>query len=293
MAVIYGKYPSGYKENINGSSQDDSIYPLGGSDYIDGGPGKDTVVIAAQSTAFRMGTVNGTVYLDSITAASAGDNVTFRNVEFLKFNDKTVSLEVSDIYTNVPGSEFFDGGAGVDTLIYTGIRSDYVLSASGESNFLVRSINGTEGTDNLVSIERLKFLDTMVALDIDGIGGQAYRIYKAAFARTPDLGGLGFWISVMDRGATSLRDVAAGFIGSEEFRSLYGASPSHEALITGFYSNILGRAPDPGGAAFWVGILNDRADTVAGVLSSISESAENKAAVIGVINDGFEYTLFS
>ena len=161
-----------------------------------------------------------------------------------------------------------------------GLHKLYVGTASGGQ---------VNGTDTLTNIERLKFSDVAVALDIDGIAGQCYRIYKAAFARTPDLGGVGYWINVMDKG-TSLQSVAGGFIFSDEFKSVYGTNPTNDALVTRFYTNVLGRAPDATGAAYWTGILNNKQDTVANVLANISESAENKASLVGVIGNGFEYT---
>ena len=93
MANIYGKFPTGYQETITGTRQADTIYPLGGSDQVDGGWGEDTVVISADASAFTIVTVSGTVYVDSVSAASSGDHVSLRNVEFLRFNDTTVSWE--------------------------------------------------------------------------------------------------------------------------------------------------------------------------------------------------------
>jgi Ca2+-binding RTX toxin-like protein len=183
------------------------------------------------------------------------------------------------------GNDTIDGEAGIDTVSYSGIKSNYTI-IRGNSNVTVSS--GADGLDTLVNVERLKFSDSALALDIDGTAGQCYRIYKAAFARTPDLGGVGYWISVMDKG-TSLQSVAGGFIDSSEFKSVYGANPSNDALVTKFYTNVLGRAPDAKGAEYWTGILNNKQDTVANVLANISESAENKASLVGVIGNGFEY----
>ena len=53
---------------------------------------------------------------------------------------------------------------------------------------------------------------------------------------------------------------------------------------------MLGRAPDADGAAYWTGVLNNKLDSVANVLANISESAENKASLVSVIGNGFEYT---
>jgi hypothetical protein len=141
----------------------------------------------------------------------------------------------------------------------------------------------------LTNVERLKFADKAVALDTDGVGGQAYRIYQAAFNRTPDSGGLGFWISVMDGGA-SLKAVAGGFVDSAEFKAVYGASPTNAEIVTRLYDNVLHRPGETGGYNFWLGILDRGDGTVADVLAAFSESAENQAGVIGVISNGFAYT---
>jgi acetyl esterase/lipase len=46
------------------------------------------------------------------------------------------------------------------------------------------------------------------------------------------------------------------------------------AIVTGFYEDTLGRAPDAGGRAFWVGALRTRRYTVAQVAASFYASAE-------------------
>jgi hypothetical protein len=118
-----------------------------------------------------------------------------------------------------------------------------------------------------------------------------YRIYQAAFNRTPDSGGVGFWIRVMDGGA-SLKGVAEGFVNSAEFKAVYGAAPTNAEIVTRLYDNVLHRPGETGGYNFWLGILDSRNGTIAEVLAAFSESAENQAGVIGVIGNGFEYTPF-
>lgn len=63
----------------------------------------------------------------------------------------------------------------------------------------------------LTGIERRQFSDAQIAIDIDGAGGQAYRLYRAAFDRTPDKEGVGFWMAMMDGGVEAAA-VASGFI---------------------------------------------------------------------------------
>jgi len=132
---------------------------------------------------------------------------------------------------------------------------------------------------------------TAVRHDINGVAGQAYRIYKAAFDRTPDLTGLGYWIKNMDNGS-SLQSVANGFINSAEFKTLYGTNPSHESFIAQVYTNVLHRAIDQSGFNFWLSTMQSGANSQAAVLAQFSESPENQAAVIGLIGNGIEYTPF-
>jgi hypothetical protein len=141
----------------------------------------------------------------------------------------------------------------------------------------------------LTGVERLTFADGVLALDIDGAAGQAYRIYQAAFNRSPDLTGLGFWIGQMDQGA-SLGAVAAGFVASPEFALAYGAAPTNLRLVEQFYQNVLRRPGEQGGIQFWVDVLDRELATVAEVLAGFSESPENQAAVLAVIGQGINYT---
>ena len=200
-------------------------------------------------------------------------------------NNTLSGLEGSDTLTGGSGNDTLDGGAGVDTAVYSGARAGYTVTRTSGG----LTVSGADGVDTLTGVERLKFADATVAMDIDGTGGQAYRIYQAAFNRTPDGGGLGYWIKVLDDGA-ALRDVALGFVGSAEFQSVYGANPTNAQLVSRYYENVLHRAPEAGGYNYWLGVLDQHLDTPAGVLANISESGENQTGVIGVIGNGFPYT---
>lgn len=193
----------------------------------------------------------------------------------------------NDVLTGGKGNDFLTGDAGTDTAAYAGLRSAYTFT---EERNGTRTVSGPEGTDTLKSIERLKFSDGILALDIDGAAGQAYRIYQAAFNRAPDAKGLSFWIDVMDHGVT-LRDVAGGFVSSPEFQSLYGTNPSNASIVDKLYENVLHRAPEAAGRDFWLGILDNKLASVAEVLMSFSESPENRAALVGVIGQGFMFDL--
>jgi hypothetical protein len=169
-----------------------------------------------------------------------------------------------------------------------GARANYAVTKTA-TGIQVKDNTGADGTDTLVNIERVKFADQALAFDVDGIGGQAYRVYQAAFARTPDIGGLGFWMNAMDHGVT-LREVADGFVSSNEFKTTYGFTPTSREIVSKFYEHVLNRPGEAAGIDFWTNVLETKAATVAEVLMGFSESPENQTALVGVMSNGMAYT---
>lgn len=97
------------------------------------------------------------------------------------------------------------------------------------------------------------------------------RLYRAVFLRPPDTAGLRYWQGQMTAG-TRLVQVAATFAGSGEFERRYGTL-SDAAFVDRIYRNVLGRAADPNGRAYWIGRL--RAGTSRGLLvAQFSQSGE-------------------
>lgn len=146
-----------------------------------------------------------------------------------------------DLIVGGLGADLLDGGLGLDAAVFTGKRADYKISV-GKDGATVASLRVPDEVDSLSGIERVKFDDAMLGFDVDGVAGQAYRLYQAAFNRAPDMAGLGYWIGRMDGGA-SLKDVASAFTGSQEFAQMYGAKPSNAEFLGKIYQNILHRAP--------------------------------------------------
>jgi len=178
-----------------------------------------------------------------------------------------------------------EGGAGIDSVQLPGYANAYQIVREGGST-AVRHLE-TGVTDILSGVERLLFTQRGVALDIDGNGGQAYRLYRAAFDRAPDLEGVGFWITQLDRGL-SLPEVASAFIGSAEFHGLYGSAPGDAQFVELLYRNVLHRGPDNGGYEYWMARLDEGAGREQ-VLAAFSESVENVAALQDLIGNGFDY----
>jgi subtilisin-like proprotein convertase family protein len=197
----------------------------------------------------------------------------------------------NDLLDGGAGNDSIDGGAGINTALYHGAAANYAITQTA-SGFTITDKAGLDGLDQLNNVQRLQFADGALAFDVSGDGGQAFRIYQAAFDRTPDQAGLGYWIAAMDHGMT-LTDVAKGFVQSAEFKTLYGDNPTDADIVNRFYANVLHRAPDQAGADFWTSLLDQHKLTVADVLVQFSESPENQAALVGVTQHGIQYTPYA
>ncbi|MCC0035239.1 MAG: DUF4214 domain-containing protein [Hoeflea sp.] len=174
-------------------------------------------------------------------------------------------------------------GDGKDTVTVAGNRADHSIT-----NINIASNSITIDGKTITNVERLAFSDGTLALDDEGIAGQAYRIYKAAFARTPDNDGLSYWIGEMD-GAVALLQVSTGFIGSAEFKSVYGTNPSGLEIVARLYQNVFGRDGESAGIAYWVGEVDSGRQSIAQILVGFSESPENVTGVAPGIADGIFY----
>jgi hypothetical protein len=234
---------------IDSARDDSSIFPVlfGGDDTITGTDTADVLMGYGGNDTLRAGGGNDTIWADA-------------------------------------GNDSIDGGANWDTVIYTGLLSDYKIARSG-NGYTVADLKGSGGTDLLGNVEQLLFDDKTVILNItaDNHGGSVFRMYQAAMDRTPDLTGLIFWISQMDAGV-SLEVLANAFIASNEYQTLYGNAVTNRDVVGKYYEHILHRPPEAGGLDFWTGILDKKAATAAQVLAAISDSPENvhgTAALVG------------
>ena len=194
-----------------------------------------------------------------------------------------------DVLALTEALERADLGAGLDTVQVATTRADTNVIFAGDGSILVQ-LPGDGSPAVLQNVERLQFQDGTLALDIDGIAGQAYRLYQAAFDRTPDPEGLGFWITALQGGGVDLAKAAEYFMLSEEFEAAYGSpdAVTDVLYLTLLYVNALDRPPDDDGFVFWRD-QQDQGVTRAEMMVYFSESVENTAQVAPDIADGIWY----
>lgn len=245
-----------------------------------GASGAWNITTAPLANASYNVTVQSVDVADNTT--SAGNNAVFTVNSALN----KVGTAGADQLTGTAGNNALSGLGGIDTAVYAGARSNYTVAAD-TNGYTVNAKTGSDGFDALIGVERIKFADASVAIDINGIGGQAYRLYQAAYDRAPDLAGVGFWMAKMDQGV-SFSAVAAAFLDQPEFISLFGANSTNTTFVDKLYQHVLHRPLDQAGADFWVKQL-DNGVARGEVLKGFSESGENVAQLVGTIQNGFEY----
>ncbi len=215
--------------------------------------------------------------IPSLVTGSSGDDV-------------LVGATANDTFHGGGGSDRIFGSGGLETATYDGVLFNYALSAGLASQvtgpgYIYQVAGGPEGgTDTLVDIQRIQFLDGYMATSPTDTAGQVYRIYEATLGRAPDQEGLTNWVNSLNSG-TSLQTVVSGFVNSTEFQSTYG-SLDNTAFVTLLYNNVLHRAPDAGGLSNWVGYLNSGQDTRAQVVLGFSESQEHIADLAAPVQQG-------
>src|SRR5262245_27082781 len=88
------------------------------------------------------------------------------------------------------------------------------------------------------------------------LAGQVTVLYRTLLGRAPDPAGLAAWVDVLRQGRLQL--ALRGFIPSAEFRALVPDRTNRaavDAVITRFYTEILGRAPEAAGRIAWVNFV--------------------------------------
>lgn len=108
------------------------------------------------------------------------------------------------------------------------------------------------------------------------------KAYLAYFGRPADYAGLAYW---MNSDAATMR---AGFAASPEYAALYSGMTASQR-VEQVYQNLLGRASDPAGKAYWVNEFNAGHETVGSLVASMQTNA--LGIDIGTINNRVTYSI--
>lgn len=273
-----------------GTPDDDTIYPGGGWDVVDGGGGFDTVVIIGRSSQFKLVFDSGVTYIDALSGASAmTERAQLNNVEQVQFLDKTVSLVVNDTIKGQPGTDFFDGGLGIDTVVYSGPQERYSITKSG-NRYVVSEPTGSDDTDYLSNIERLQFSNGKVALDLGGNAGQAARLIGAllgpSFIKDKALAGVVIGLIDQDYSIESIANLG---LNTSFYLTLAG-STKNEDFVNHVFRNVVGRTPEVNEQKTYVDMLNAGTSQAAlAVMAAGTEFTASQIGLTGLTSHGWDF----
>ena len=284
LKPILGKLHNQTREVLVGTPDDDTFYPGGGWDIVEGGLGIDTVVIIGRSSQFKLVFENGVTYIDALSGASAmTERAQLINVELVQFLDKTVSLVVNDTFQGQPGTDFIDGGLGTDTVIYSGPSEQYTVNKSG-NRYIVSEPTGSDGTDYLTNIERLKFKDKFIAIDLDGNAGTTAKILGAVFGKesVSNKSYVGIGLNFLDTGWTydNLAGLALDAAGAK----------TNDQIVSLLWTNVIGTKPTAADKQPFIALLEN--GMTAGALAHLAADTSLNTVninLVGLAQTGIEY----
>ncbi len=208
------------------------------------------------------------------------------NVNLFAGDDYVDAGAGNDLMTGGAGNDVLYGGAGIDTAVFSGNRANFSLAPSG-GNYVVTDRSGVEGTDTLVSVERVRFADTNVAIDMSGAAGTTAKTLGAVFgkAAVANKEYVGIGLNLLDGGMSYL-DLMQAAINAK-----LGAGASNATVVNLLYTNVVGTPPPAGDLAYFTGLLDSRAYTQASLGVLAADTVLNAANVnlVGLANSGLEY----
>ncbi len=187
------------------------------------------------------------------------------------------------------GDDVLQGGAGIDTALYFGPRAHYSIKKTADG-FRVTDTRGTEGTDTLKGIERLKFYDMKIALDLDPVQGRAAQTAKV-------LGAVFGADSVMNKQyagiGLNLLDSGMNYSDLMKFalEARLGRGFSNADEVNLLYSNLVGSPPPIEEFNYWVGTISSGqfTQTSLAILAADLELNQVNVGLVGSASVGLEY----
>ena len=239
--------------------------------------------------------------LATIAVATVADNLTEGNeVMTLALQGQSATIIINDTSPsptasgsgqqyawNATSDTTITGTTGIDTLNVSGYRSDVIINKLGAVSNLTHKV--TKSTASTLSVERIKFLDVSVALDLDGAAGNAVQMLGAVMGKDSlsNKSLVGIAISIFDQAKMSPTQIARLALDA-----VLGENPSHKAVVDLLYKNLMGISPDALSETLYVGMIKNGAYTQESIALMATTLDINKTNInlLGLSQTGVEYT---
>ena len=222
---------------------------------------------------------------------------TYEGLPLFELADNTPNLTGTNasetLYGNYQGNvieglgsnDTLDGGLGIDTAKYGNSKSNYTLKLAAAPNKSLVDNSGLLGTDTLVSIERLKFSDANLAIDIEGNAGTTAKILGAVFGSQSlsNKNYVGIGLKYLDAGWTydNLSALALDAAGAK----------TNDQIVSLLWKNVIGSTATTNDKAPYIAML-ENGMTPGALAHMAADTPFNTSNInlIGLALTGIEFT---
>jgi len=206
------------------------------------------------------------------TSASAFDSTDVGAAQDTRIQNLDVRQDAvfDDQLSSIQTSVITSGGRGTDTIVFEGNQSDYIV-VRDQAKVTVADADQPANTTTWINVERLAFNDGSVDLDFTTSQSQIATLYDKVLDRQADLDGFQFWAQSATAGA-AIGDIALAFVASDEYAQATGHRVDEASIaqnLNVLYLELLGRAADSEGSAYWQSAIAQGVTDLAGVAQTM------------------------
>ena len=188
--------------------------------------------IDGQSLILATGTVIENAYGGDGNDSIRGNN-SANVLVGMRGNDTILGGGGNDLINGGAGNDSIDGGDGIDIVEYNLKKSSNNISLD-KSNLTIKNLTNNNDIDSLKNIERLKFIDTSIAFDLDSNAGVAAKVMGAVFGKASIKNSIdfGYWLAQTDKGL-SYADIGQKAIDKTGLKT-------NDQIVSTLWKNVVG-----------------------------------------------------
>lgn len=261
-----------YHETIwDGGGSSDTIQYTGTiPSLIDLNPGSASQIgqsVYVQSNGVNIGSPIHNIWI--------ADNVMIENA---------IGGQGDDIFIGNSASNRLDGGSGIDTVLVESARNQFTFNNTS-GNYLIAANANPGKQDTLSNIERIKFDDIGIALDLNGHAGEVAKLLGAVFGAlavtNQEYAGIGLVKA----------DEGLNYEQLGEFAINAKALTHHDEIVSLLWQNLFGSTPTQSEKSPYVNMLADGQISVGSlaILAADSEVNMQNIDLINLMQTGLAY----
>ena len=181
----------------------------------------------------------------------------------------------------------YQGGTGLNTLVFSDVYKNYTVKSLGNNNFSV-SYSTTGAVDSIQSFQRLKFQDIGTAYDLNGAAGQVAKILGAVYGSSAvsNTAFVGIGLGYLNQGMSYQNLISLALTNK------LGNSFSNSAEVTLLFQNLAHANPGAQDLATWTNQISNGTYTQTSLAQFACDNALNTTNInlTGLTQTGLQYS---